>query len=146
MAQAVKLTLVGDKELIRKLKRLAKKDAKAIIRKATRQAAKIIAPRAKELAPKGPKSKDHSPGQLRRAIKVRSMKRSRSRIGAVVSMGDKSFAGDTYYGSFQNWGAKKANIPAIEFLDRAAKQKGKQAGKKARDIIRRELEARAKLG
>ena len=146
MAPAVKLTLVGDRELIKKLKRLKTKDSKAIIRKATRAAAKIIVPRAKELAPVGPKSKDHSPGQLRRAINVRSMQRSRSRIGARVSMGARAFAGETYYGSFQNWGAKKANIPAIEFLDRAAKQKGKQAGKKARDIIRRELEARAKLG
>lgn len=93
------LVLTGSPELNQKLRGLRGPRQKAAIRKASRVALRPVADRAKSNAPK-------RSGRLRRSIKVRAMKRSRSRIGArVTSSGtDHNFKGRTFYGGFQEFG------------------------------------------
>lgn len=70
--------LTGDKELNRKLAALKSTKAKQAIRKASRAALRPIHADAKSNAPK-------NRGDLRKGIKLRALKRSRSRIGAQVT-------------------------------------------------------------
>lgn len=93
--------LTGSEELNRKLATLKGPQQKAALRKASRTALKPVADQAKANAPK-------RSGRLRRSIKVRALKRSRSRIGSrVTSSGtDNNFKGRTFYGAFQEFGWK----------------------------------------
>lgn len=92
----------GDKQLLRMLNQLKTKDSKKIVRTAARRAAKLIVPAAKRYAPV-------NTGELRRAIKVRALPRSRKRIGVRVMIGNENFQGKTFYGSFQEWGWKSGS-------------------------------------
>ena len=71
------LIIKGDKALIRKLRAIAGKDAKNIIRKASRSALRPIhfAARANVTV---------ESGALRKAIKLRALKRSRRRVGHQI--------------------------------------------------------------
>jgi len=73
----VTTTLKGYKKLDKKLEKLASKDRKKAMRKGARASAKIVQKKAKQLAPK-------ASGELRKSIKVRSLKRSRRWVGARV--------------------------------------------------------------
>lgn len=77
-------------------------------------------------------------GKLRKSVKVRAQKRSRSSIGVVVGYSEKPFTGDTFYGAFLEWGwrlgkrpskAGKANdtrptIPGRRMLGKVAEARG----------------------
>jgi HK97 gp10 family phage protein len=116
-----KLIITGDRELNRMLRRLALKDGKKVVRAAARKAIKPVQLSAKQLAPK-------DSGQLRRAVKVRALPRSRRRVGVRVTIGERFFTGDQFYGSFQEWGwktgkrgsANRRQIPGKHFLREAA--------------------------
>ncbi len=95
----VKVVLTGSDELNRKLASLTNAQAREAIRKAARPALKPCLQTARRVAPK-------ASGRLRRSIKVRSIARSRTRIGAKVttSASDSLYSGETFYGGFQEWG------------------------------------------
>lgn len=174
MSDGITFTIVGDDRLLRKLDRIAKKDARAAIRKGTRAGAKIVTARTKALAPvsgsrqTGKKTKKG--GTLRRAIRTRSAKRSRVFIGSVTRLGAGFFKGETFYGAFQEfgWTPGKRRIGGVllagarrrtglrdnpnrgkpiegkHFMERAAKQVGRKAMRVATDIIAREIERAAR--
>ena len=118
------LVLTGDKKLNRKLKRLAGPDARKVIRQASRVAIKPVRSAAKSQAP-------HDSGALRRAIRIRAIKRSRSKVGTRITIGEKDFTGSTFYGGFQEWGWKtgkrgsqnRTHIEGKRFLKQAADSK-----------------------
>lgn len=93
------LVLTGDAELNRKLRELGGPKQKAAIRKASRAALKPVAAAAKANAPK-------RSGRLRKSIKVKAIKRSRSRVGSRVttSKTDNQFKGRQFYSGFQEYG------------------------------------------
>lgn len=82
-------------KIIAGLRELSKSEAKKVMRKATRAGAKVMQPAVKSLAPV-------ASGALRKAIKVRSIPRSRRWVGATVrvgnQVGDNLHSGDQWYG------------------------------------------------
>jgi HK97 gp10 family phage protein len=75
-----KVTIKGDRELIRKFNRLADKEAKKVIRIAYRAAAKPIFNEVKRKCPV-------VSGKLKGTLKLRAMARSRVRIGMEIIAG-----------------------------------------------------------
>jgi len=123
--------LQGDKELIGKLDSLKRTDAKAAIRKGTREGAKIVQAKAKELVPV-------RTGTLKRNIKVRALPRSRKWVGTMVKT---TFANsEAFYGQFVEYGTRK--MAARHFLKKAVNEQGDTALRRAADIIRVEVETR----
>ena len=95
---AAGVIITGDKALDRKLAGLPDKLAKKLSKQATRKAAKeIVLPRAKADAPV-------DTGELEDSLTVRAVKRSRRRIGHMVTTRDGMFQGDQFYGGFVEWG------------------------------------------
>jgi len=92
----------GAEALMKKLQDLDTKMARQIARDATREAAKVIAAAAKAAAPV-------ASGATQKAIKVRALKRSRSRIGANAMLGSGWFKGTTFYAAFQELGYQLKN-------------------------------------
>ncbi len=95
------IVLTGTDELNRKLLELTSAQAKAAIRKAARPALKPTLTAARANAPV-------KSGALKRSIKIRSIARSRTRVGARVTTAasDNQFSGKTFYGAFLEWGWK----------------------------------------
>jgi len=150
MSDGVTIQVVGDKELIAKLDRLEKRDARRVLRRAHRAAAKQILPKARGLAPVLRRQKGrvqrHAPGLLRRAIRVRAAKRSRKFIGAVVTIGKGFFKGETFYGGFQEWGwrtRRGRTIAGKLFMEEAAKRAGPGAAQRAIQMIKQGIEQAA---
>ncbi len=133
----VRLRLVRDKALIKKLLALPKKVAVPAIRKGTRAGAKVILPTARNNAPR-------LSGKLRKSIKVRAIKRSRQFIGARVttSASGNLFTGETYYGGFHEYGTAK--LTAKEFLQRAVDTKETAAIEATTRTIASEITMRAR--
>jgi HK97 gp10 family phage protein len=89
------------------LRQLETKEAKKIIRKSLRAAAKPVQKQAQANAPK-------QKGNLAKSIKVRAGKVKRKgqlRVIVTTSGGDNLFTGDEFYGAFQELGWKK--VPAF---------------------------------
>ncbi|XZE36547.1 HK97-gp10 family putative phage morphogenesis protein [Pirellulaceae bacterium SH501] len=101
MPRKITMVLTGSEELNRKLEELTSKQAKEAIRKAARPALQPTLAAARANAPK-------RSGRLQRSIKIRAIKRSRSRVGARVTTAksDNQFSGRTFYAAFQEWGWK----------------------------------------
>ena len=99
MAKEIKFAITGDKELNAALKALGSKLALKLERKALRQVAKPVLADAKANCPV-------DSGDLKRSLKLRSMRRSRVRIGLQVATSKGWFKGDTYYGGFVFLGHK----------------------------------------
>lgn len=95
----LQISLSGDAKLLATLRGLEKKHAKAVVRKASRKAAKPIVAAARANAPV-------KTGALRKSIKVRAIKRSRSRIGVRIGTSghESAFVGKQFYGAFQEYG------------------------------------------
>jgi HK97 gp10 family phage protein len=160
--EGIRIKLVGDKELLRKLDRLQKKDARKAIRRGLRAGAKILAVETKRLVPK-------VTGAIKRAVRVRAGKRSRRYIAVLAMIGEGWFKGDSFYAAQQEmgWhagkrtgysktykaGAKAARgraymgrrwIEGKHFMERAAQNRGRAAANAALNIIRQEVEASAR--
>lgn len=129
--------------LNRKLRRLAGKDGKKIIRRAAREAVKPVQAAAKQNAP-------DDTGALRKSIRVRSLKGSRHRVGARVTTSayDNVFKGRTFYAAFIEFGwfpgkrsrkgnSKKRGRPVMGelFMKNAARDKRRVA----RSVFKREI-------
>jgi HK97 gp10 family phage protein len=97
----IRINLDGDRVLKAKLSALTDSEAKKAILGACREAIKIVQKEAQTLAPS-------KTGALRRSLKVRAIRRSRSRIGMRVttSKTDNLYAGKTFYAAFQEFGWK----------------------------------------
>lgn len=95
------IAVEGDKVLENMLNRLETNLKKKALRKATRESARVVQAHAKALAPV-------DSGQLKKAIRVRSKRRSRKpTIGHQVWVGDKWFKGDQFYAAFVEFGTKE---------------------------------------
>jgi hypothetical protein len=121
-AKAVKIVMTGDKQVNRMLRQLSATQGKYVIRKAARTAIKVVVPAAKRYAPV-------ESGLMRRAIRVRALERSRTRVGARITIGNQNFKGKAFYGGFQEWGWKT----------------GTRKGSKTRETIRASVDFRAIL-
>ncbi len=142
MAKAI---LTGDKKLNRMLKRLAEKDGKAAARKAARPALRPTLASAKQNAPE-------ETGALVGSLKIRALKRSRTRVGAQVQTADGAFKGKTFYGGFQEWGWKtgkrgakrRRQVLGFRFMLKAAIETRHRALGIYRKILRQEILKRAR--
>ncbi len=126
MANAVVVT--GSAELNAKLAKLKSAQAKAAIRKASREALRPVAVAAKANAPR-------RSGRLSRSIKVKALERSRIRIGSRVTTGedDSQFKGKQFYGGMQEYGWKagrrvrNVELGAVRGAKRTESQKAEAA-------------------
>jgi len=119
------MVVTGDKELNRKLQTLKGVKQKKAVRKASRESLKgHLVSSVKRAAPR-------RTGLLSRAVKVRALPRSRTQVGARVTVGDGMFKGETFYAGFIEFGRKtgkrgsgnRRTIPANDFIRRTAKRK-----------------------
>lgn len=136
------VVITGDKKVNRMLRKLASKDAKKVIRQASRASLDPLLMSAKSQAP-------FDSGRLRGAIKKRALPRSRSYIGSRVSVGGggKGFAGDEFYGGFQEWGwttPSGRHVQGEQYMLNAARRKKKPVLNIYREELRRRITAFAK--
>ena len=134
------VTMKGDKLLIKKFKRLPRKEGLKGIRKGTRIGQKMIHKQAKANAPV-------DTGQTKRGIKVRALKRSTVRVGHRTQVGIEAFQGDTFYAKFQEYGWRSTGgkqIAGKHFLEEASDSRGKAAANAAVDEMKKQLTALAR--
>ena len=125
MAKKITVFLLGGGELQKKLKDLTTNETKSVIRGGCREALRPIAAQARTNAPR-------DSGGLARNIKIRSLKRSRRRVGARVTIQSK-IAKHRY--SFVLLGrktgtktsARRAKIAPDNFLKMAATSRARDA-------------------
>ena len=117
----------GFAELDVALAKFIPKLSKKAIRHGSREAAKIVAADARSRAPVGDYDeggyfwKKREPGQLKKNITVRAMRRSRTTQGHAVTVGKTLFVGDQFYGGFveMGWtltGRRRAGRPQIRYI------------------------------
>lgn len=125
----------GIPQLVKALQELEKKLSNQILRTELRAAAKEVAADIKENAPVG------ETGDLRRAVKVRSAKRKKGRIGFSASFA-KSKAADAWYGPFVDLGT--AHQPAQNFIEKSFDSKAEQLKNELPQRIAKRIEQAAK--
>ena len=118
-----KLPIEGFAELQKRLAELPKKLRNGAIRKGTRAGAKILRARLKEATPK-------RTGAAAKAIKVRSLKRSRRFVGTTVRY-ERPPGAKILYIMVINYGRKKRLIKGSRFIQQIAKG---GAGQEAVDV------------
>jgi len=114
MAKAIKRTeMEGAKELDKALSVFLPKVQNKILRKAARQAGKLVAREAADNAPEGDEEEyDNSPigkagrtpGQLKKSFRVRALPRSRNTLGVAIQTSKDLFRGEAFYGGFLELG------------------------------------------
>ncbi len=93
--------VTGFEELDKALAEFPANVQKAMARKGTRKAAKdIVLPDAKNRVPE-------NTGDLADSLTVRTVKRSRGKIGHMVTTKDGFYKGDQFYGGFIEFGTKE---------------------------------------
>src|SRR4051794_26574427 len=107
------IKLEGAKELAVIFKTLPSKVEKQIARKSLRQGTKIIQKAARDDSPV-------DTGQLRRSLKIKTMKRKKGRIGMIVQASPKGLPSNkSFYAAFIQYGSKKRGIAPNPFMLRA---------------------------
>ncbi|PQO33152.1 hypothetical protein C5Y96_09845 [Blastopirellula marina] len=139
-----KVSITGEKKLDKALRNLEPKFRRKVANKAMRKGMKIIQRTAKSYAPVGKPQKDHTPGLLKKNIKVRAGKRSRRTFGIDVRIGDKDWQGKAWYGSAVVFGTKKQK--ENDFMKRAYKDKESQVRKQVINDMWQGIEDIAKEG
>lgn len=123
--------ITGDEAINRKLAKLTSKQAKSVFRKSARPALKPVLAEARSQAPT-------KTGTLRRSIKIKALKRSRSAIGLRITTGTDTsdFQGRAFYGGFQEYGWKvgsrnlgdnRTQVKGLHFMRNAARKKQAEA-------------------
>ena len=137
MKGGVDISLIGDKELIRRFNALPAKAEKKVFRQAARKVAKMILVSAKQKCPV-------RTGALKESLKVKAMKRSRNRIGILIGSGSDEpvLSGDTFYSAFVELGTKKT--AAKSFLRPALEQNRARGMEMLREEIGKGVEREAK--
>lgn len=124
MAQLFNLSITGDKELQFKMNSLANKLQKKVFRKALRAAAKESQKRVKQMLKS---ESEDGRGAMAKGLKIKSMKRSRGRVGITIrsaTRGDLAakYPGISfkrgYYPAVQEYGSKKRKIKAKHTMKR----------------------------
>lgn len=95
----VTIRLEGARELHRELKKLERKAATKISRKALRDGAKVILKETKSAAPK-------RSGLLQRSLKVKAGKRKKDTVRFRVQTAGGDYKGEAFYGAFVEYGHK----------------------------------------
>lgn len=154
MAKKQMLVLTGDKELNKRLAMLSGKEAKKVVRKSLRPALKPVLQEARGNAPT-------KTGFLKKNIKIKSIARSRTYIGARVTSGlgkaksGNDNSGDAFYGSFLEYGTKprrtesganRGIVKPFKYMKKAADKKREQALRIYREGIASGLIGLAKNG
>lgn len=137
--------VTGIKGLDKALKALPAKIEKKVLRQAMRKGVKPIQAAAKANVPV-------RSGTLKKAIKVRAMKRKKDRLGVLVIVGQGDFKGETFYGAMIEYGhfAGKRGTPDRKFVEakpfmRPAFETNKEAvGKETVRLIREGVENEVK--
>lgn len=110
------------------------RDAKPVLMKALRGAAKVIQTTARANIRKGKDRPGHKGGMLAKSIRVYSSAR-KSAVYVGTSGGESLFTGKTFYGGFVEFGHKlgsrklgndRRDVPAHPFLSKAVAQKRRQ--------------------
>jgi HK97 gp10 family phage protein len=130
-------------KVLKNLREFPQKVERRALSKAGRAATKLIAARAKELAPMQDKPKRgqklRSPrGRLKKSIKVRAMKRKKGRVGFRVTTGQGDFKGDTFYGGMVEYGTTRQ--PAQPFMRPAWDEKKQEALATYTSEVKREID------
>jgi HK97 gp10 family phage protein len=138
----VKIT--GITEIDRALAKLQRVEARKVIRSSMREALKIMADRAAELAPTGISRKwrgqAHKAGTLKKKIKVKAAKgKNRAEIALAVRVGEGDFKGEQFYASFPEYGTRLQH--GQHFLRRAFEQTEDIVRDHANALIRKKLNA-----
>lgn len=137
MADAITAHISGIDAIERAFRRLPARLAKKVIRQGLRAGAKVVQGEAKADAPV-------DTGKTRKAIKVRSGKsRKKNVITMAVIIGQGDYQGETFYGSFQEFGWKtgkrgskdRRQIPGKHFLKKALAAKSAAARETAAAVI-----------
>lgn len=110
------IEIEGAPELSRKLAEFEGKVGKKLHRKAARQAAKLVLASAKMHVPV-------QYGTLESSLKVKAVKRSRTRIGVEVATAEGMFQGDSFYGGFVELGTKERFHKSGKSVGRIENQK-----------------------
>lgn len=141
---------------MRKLKALPRTVARRVITKAARTAMKPVMKAARDNAPT-------KTGAMRKAIKLYALKKNRrGNIGIMVALGSKKkwYAGDTFYGAFQEFGWKvgarsgvsktgtdtRKEIEGKHFVERAYQTHGERALRTFMTEVPREIEKAMAIG
>lgn len=120
--------ITGAKEIERKLKSLAPKIAKKVVRKALKSATKVVKLAVEQEAPVG------DTGILSASVKVRT-RTKKGKMTATVQIGDKNFAGDTWYAPAVEFGTSK--MEPNPFMQRAFdKTEDQVANQLTQDLVR----------
>ncbi len=128
MADGVDISVLGDKELERKLKRLAGAAQRKVVRQALRANAKRTHQRILGKIQGDPiKSRTGRLLAAWKATKPKAGKRSRSRLQVVVPLPDRSVLGLTddqgYYPTALEYGRRDGSMPARPYIRPAVDEK-----------------------
>ena len=122
------IKLEGLPQLIKAFREFGKKLLNKGLARMFRAGAKVMQREIKALMPVGETK------LLRKALKVRSAKRKKDRVGMTVVHGAADFQGPTFYGPFLNWGTKnkdgETKIKARNYVDIGFKN-GKESASRA---------------
>ncbi len=131
----------GVEELKKMLREYRGVKAPNAIKKGSRAGCKIIANVVKGIIPstiRRDRQGEYSIGNLRRAIKVKTIRKSKNgMVGAMVTIGESDVKADPFYGAFVEFGTKK--MRGRRYLQQAAKEGGPSATRVAIEIIAKEL-------
>lgn len=106
------LIVTGHKKLDKLLRHVDTKLAKQVGRKAIRDANKKTLADARANAPV-------DDGLLKKMIKLRAIKRTRTGFGVLVRIDSKDMPDKPFYPIVQEYGSEKRNIPAVAYMRRA---------------------------
>jgi HK97 gp10 family phage protein len=105
------LELTGATQIMAKMERLDTAVQRTIATKSLREGLKPILTAARRNAPVGiyeyaSQAVRRSPGTIKRGIKIRAGKRSKTSVAMLVGVGKKWFTGDEWYAAFVEFGHK----------------------------------------
>ena len=102
--------LTGIKEIDKALHEMEKKVAKKLLKDAMKSSMKPMLAAAKAAVPV-------KSGQLKRYVKLRAAKKSRTSFGYTIGVGESDFKGKAFYGAFLEYGTSRQ--PPKGYLRRA---------------------------
>lgn len=158
------ITLIGDQAILAKLHALDDVLQRRLIRESLRPAANLMLPVARAETARfryfWPLPKGRKKGDLKRGLRVRSIKRSRKAIGVTVTstLKDGARINDLYFGAFVNWGHKigrrprrgqvdvRRRVKPVPYMTAAFKRTHRRASALAIGLLKAGIERQWKAG